>query len=228
LADLMEITPGSWIVDLGCGTGYLGIMASLLGAGLVIAVDLNASAVRWTVHNAHLNNVENLVAYQGTELDAIAHLDVDQIVTLPPQMPFFRNFNPWRYGGRDGCDVLIHLIEQARLMLLRKKGILLLLHSGLAYPTKVRAHLMRCGFTCSTLRTVDRKLDPDECDQLCPGLCDYLLQLGRDGIAEITKRTDGWYYPVWFYRAVLSESLHETYDSCDSRYSRMGTGTDRR
>ena len=39
VADVMEVRPGDVAVDVGCGTGYLGIMASLLGARHVFCTD---------------------------------------------------------------------------------------------------------------------------------------------------------------------------------------------
>ncbi len=40
------------VVDLGCGTGILGIGASLLGAGRVIGVDVDAGAIGLATENA--------------------------------------------------------------------------------------------------------------------------------------------------------------------------------
>lgn len=48
---------GEKVLDYGCGSGFLGIVAAKLG-GNVISVDLNNQAVKITKENALLNNVK--------------------------------------------------------------------------------------------------------------------------------------------------------------------------
>lgn len=55
LADL--VTPASRVLDLGCGSGILGIGAARLGAANVQAVDIEPSAVLHTKDNAERNAV---------------------------------------------------------------------------------------------------------------------------------------------------------------------------
>ena len=213
LADLMEINPGDRVADVGCGTGYLGITAALLGAEEVICIDPEPNAIRWTNHNAGLNKVHNVTTYLGKELDPVEHLPLDVIVTLPPQMPFSSNFNPWRYGGRDGSDVIIKIIRQAARVLNPVKGKLFLLHAALAFPAKVRETLSMCNFEWQVVKTVERELNPSEFYQLEPGLMEYILDLYHAGKADLIQRGGHWYYPIWFYRAVLSRGNRETQDS---------------
>lgn len=49
------------IIDYGCGSGILGIAASLLGATKVYAVDLDPQALLATQANAEKNNVSNYI-----------------------------------------------------------------------------------------------------------------------------------------------------------------------
>lgn len=60
----MELT-GKTVLDMGCGTGILGMLASLKGAGRVVAIDIDNWAFESTVENARLNNIPNLEAKQG-------------------------------------------------------------------------------------------------------------------------------------------------------------------
>ena len=214
LADLMEVHPGDRVVDVGCGTGYLGIMAALLGAGEVICIDPEPKAIEWTIHNAGLNRINNLVAYVGTELDPVEHLQVDLILTLPPQMPFPVNFNPWRYGGKDGTEVITKIISQANRIFNPKTGRLFLLHAALAHPARVREKLSAYGFEWQILKTVEREMNAAEFHQLAPGLREYVLELNRDGKAELIERDGEWYYPIWFYRIVPSRDRRETENPC--------------
>jgi len=49
--------PGDSVLDMGCGSGILGIGAKLLGAGRVTAVDIDEAAVRTTGENFEKNHV---------------------------------------------------------------------------------------------------------------------------------------------------------------------------
>jgi len=59
------------VMDLGCGTGILACAAALLGAGSVLAVDLNPLCVETTRKNAALNGLEFPVA-EGPAQEFIA------------------------------------------------------------------------------------------------------------------------------------------------------------
>ncbi|MEG2117854.1 MAG: 50S ribosomal protein L11 methyltransferase [Clostridia bacterium] len=58
------------ILDMGCGSGILGIGACLLGANSVVAVDIDENAVKITKKNAVVNNLSPnvLTAYAGNFL----------------------------------------------------------------------------------------------------------------------------------------------------------------
>jgi ribosomal protein L11 methyltransferase len=53
------------VLDMGCGTGILGILASLLGCRKVTAIDVDERACESTLENAGLNQVTNLTALKG-------------------------------------------------------------------------------------------------------------------------------------------------------------------
>lgn len=56
---------GTRVLDCGCGTGILGIAASMLGASEVVGYDIDEWSVKNTLHNAQLNNVDNVKALLG-------------------------------------------------------------------------------------------------------------------------------------------------------------------
>ncbi len=58
LEALLEIPPGGRLVDLGSGSGVLGITAARLGFSPVLALDFDAVAVEATAANAERNGVE--------------------------------------------------------------------------------------------------------------------------------------------------------------------------
>ena len=47
------------VLDVGCGSGILGITASKLGAKEVVMTDIDECAIKATEHNMLLNNVKN-------------------------------------------------------------------------------------------------------------------------------------------------------------------------
>lgn len=53
------------VLDMGCGTGILGMLASLKGAKSVTAIDIDKWSYESTVENASLNNIHNLEARLG-------------------------------------------------------------------------------------------------------------------------------------------------------------------
>ncbi|MEX2245565.1 MAG: 50S ribosomal protein L11 methyltransferase [Dehalococcoidia bacterium] len=55
------VRPGDRVLDVGCGSGILAIAAAKLGAGAVVAVDIDETAVRVTAENARANGVEAAV-----------------------------------------------------------------------------------------------------------------------------------------------------------------------
>jgi len=57
---------GAKVLDYGCGTGILAILAAKLGASAIDAVDIEAEAYQNTLENAQINNVHNIQAIHGT------------------------------------------------------------------------------------------------------------------------------------------------------------------
>jgi len=56
---------GKTVLDMGCGTGILGMLASLKGAKSITAIDIDTWSFESTIENAHLNNISNLEAKLG-------------------------------------------------------------------------------------------------------------------------------------------------------------------
>lgn len=54
-----------FVLDMGCGTGILGILASLKGAKKVTAIDIDEWSFSGTKENAALNNIKNIEVKHG-------------------------------------------------------------------------------------------------------------------------------------------------------------------
>lgn len=63
---------GAKVLDLGCGSGILAIAAALLGAGRVLAVDIEEQAVAATRSNAALNGLDGRITVRQGSLDVAA------------------------------------------------------------------------------------------------------------------------------------------------------------
>lgn len=58
---------GKKVLDMGCGTGILAIMASKLGASDILAIDYDPVCYDSTIENAQLNNIANISAGCGSK-----------------------------------------------------------------------------------------------------------------------------------------------------------------
>lgn len=81
---------GKVVLDLGCGTGILGVGAALLGASAVLGVDVDVGALRVAAHNAKLAGVADRVAWVAARIPDFS-ARADTVVENPP-------FGVWRRG----------------------------------------------------------------------------------------------------------------------------------
>lgn len=86
MIEAMEIKPGDKILDMGCGYGPIGIVASdLTGSqGQVIMADINQRAVDLVRENYKRNIVTNATVIQSDAYTNISDRDFDIILTNPP------------------------------------------------------------------------------------------------------------------------------------------------
>lgn len=64
-AILKENLADKKVLDMGCGTGILGILASMKGAAHITAIDIDDWSVKGTQENTVRNNVKNLSVKKG-------------------------------------------------------------------------------------------------------------------------------------------------------------------
>lgn len=77
-AILKENPAGKKVLDMGCGTGILGILASMKGAKEITAIDIDEWSVKGTYENAALNNIKNLNVKKG-DASLLGHQKYDLI-----------------------------------------------------------------------------------------------------------------------------------------------------
>ncbi|WP_428330952.1 50S ribosomal protein L11 methyltransferase [Mucilaginibacter sp.] len=70
---------GKKVLDMGCGTGILAIMAAKLNAATVTAIDYDPVCYDSTIENAQLNHIDNIIALCGSK-EAIPNEQYDVIL----------------------------------------------------------------------------------------------------------------------------------------------------
>jgi len=102
------------VLDVGTGTGILGIAAAKLGAGKVLCVDIDKQAVAIAAENVRMNGVEDRVDVRYRDAASlaetfdmiVANLTAKMLVKLRPRFIDLL--------GRDGFLVISGIIEQNR------------------------------------------------------------------------------------------------------------------
>ena len=64
-AILEQNLTGKMVLDIGCGTGVLSLLASMRGAAMITAIDIDNWAIKSTIDNAVSNNVSNIEVIEG-------------------------------------------------------------------------------------------------------------------------------------------------------------------
>jgi ribosomal protein L11 methyltransferase len=127
-ARLLEqrLKAGDTVIDVGCGTGILSIIASKLGAGQIEAIDIDDIAVRVAKENCEINNVShNVNVSKGVLKDInikkvdliVANIIANVIIDISELVPY--------YVGANGYFVASGIIRERKqeiLDLYRSKG----------------------------------------------------------------------------------------------------------
>ena len=66
---------GKRVLDLGCGTGRLGLAAAFLGAEQVVGVDIDAAAIEVAKQNAAKAELESKVQFINADISTVQPLD---------------------------------------------------------------------------------------------------------------------------------------------------------
>jgi methylase of polypeptide subunit release factors len=132
LADSLEIEKDSVVVDAGCGSGVLAIVAAKLGAGKVYGTDPAEDTVAVATANAEAQGVGDITEFfQGDMFDPLPEdLEADVVIGDVSGIPDeFAEASGWfpsgLSGGPSGAELPIRMLDEAR-NLLRKGGKLFL------------------------------------------------------------------------------------------------------
>ncbi|WAC74622.1 methyltransferase [Roseateles sp. SL47] len=81
-----HVAPGEHVLDVGTGSGVIGIFACYRGAGRVVGVDINPAAVRSATHNASMHGFSDTM--QVLQSDLFTALGDQQFDVITANLPF--------------------------------------------------------------------------------------------------------------------------------------------
>ncbi len=177
LARRLDVRPGERVLELGCGAGLLAVAAARLGAGRVVAIDIDEAACRATAANARRNGAR-VETRRGDFLEAVRGERFDLVLFNPPQTPGPRPFGP-KWGGEDGARHLRAVLPRLREHL-RPGGRGLLLVLSLVDERALEPLL--APFRVEARGETGRELEAAEYEGYCPGLVAYLAARAGTGL----------------------------------------------
>ena len=113
MADALEINPGDVVIDMGCGSGVLGIVAARLGAARVIGCDASAAAVEVSGENAGRLGLSDCTEFhRGHLFEPVAGVEADVVIGDVSGVPdAVAEVMPWASGGPTGAELPIEMLE---------------------------------------------------------------------------------------------------------------------
>ena len=199
VADSMEIEEDSTVIDVGCGTGILSIIAAKLGARMVFGVDAAAGTIEVATANARAQGVEDRTTFfEGSVFEPLpegleADLVIGDISGIPDQLATASGWFPSGLsGGPTGAELPLRMLEEARRFL-RKGGRLLLPTGTLQDETSI---LDRARSLFGSLRQLTERAIP-----LPAAIAEnpVMARLRREKIVEVSERGSRylWTARVW-------------------------------
>jgi methylase of polypeptide subunit release factors len=143
LADALDIEDRSVVIDAGCGSGVLSIVAAKLGAGKVYGVDAAEGTVEVATANATAQGVADRIEFfQSDMFDALPEGEIADVVIgdvsgIPDDLATVSGWFPSGLaGGPTGAELPMRMLDEAK-RLLRKGGRLLLPTGSLQDETSI-------------------------------------------------------------------------------------------
>lgn len=135
LADVLLVDPGDDVIDVGCGSGILSIIAAKLGAGRVVGVDTSPDVVEIGTENAARHGAAEVTTFMRGDLfdpvpaDFKADVIIGDVSGIADGVAAESGWFPGRVGGGPrGSELPVRMLRAAADRL--KRGGRLLLPTG--------------------------------------------------------------------------------------------------
>lgn len=203
LADALDFEPGSVVIDVGCGSGILSIIAAKLGAGRVFGVDAAPDTVEIATANAEACGVSDVVEFSEGDLfdtldpDLEADVVIGDVSGIPDEIARASGWFPSGLsGGPTGAELPVRMIEESRRRL-RGDGLLLLPTGSLQDEKSI---LDRARAVFGSMKRLSERNIP-----LPTSLAEdpALLRLLKEKVVALTQRGSRflWTATIWEVRA---------------------------
>ncbi len=203
MANVLEVRNGDVVIDVGCGTGVLGIIAAKLGASKVYGVDASPDVVEVATANATTHGVaDRMEFFRGDLFDPIpagvsADVIIGDVSGIPDDLAADSGWFPSRTGGGPrGSELPIRMLQEAKRRL--AEGGKLFLPTGSLQDEGAILDVARTAFA-SLVKLTERPIP------LAGALADAksIRQLIDDGIVQLTEKGSRflWEARVWLCAA---------------------------
>ncbi|MBT3539476.1 methyltransferase [Candidatus Parcubacteria bacterium] len=142
-AENMKINPGETVIDIGTGSGFLGILAAKLG-GNVSATDNDTDALNLAKQNAKKNKV-NIDFQKGSyfadykkKFDIIVVNLPQEIVHIDYQKAIGKQLTESFDGGPDGNKQILEFLDLAKPYMYNKSKIYIIIYTVTDYTKTLK------------------------------------------------------------------------------------------
>ena len=199
VADTMEVESDDVVIDMGCGSGVLSIIAAKLGAKMVHGVDAESETVDIATANAEAQGVgDRTVFYHGDMFEPLpdgleADVVIGDVSGVPDEIAEVTGWFPSGLaGGPSGAELPVRMLESARRFM--REGGRLLLPTGSLQDEASILDAARDAF--GKLKQLTEKRIP-----LPSGVSEHpaILRMAQEKMIDITQRGSRmiWTARVW-------------------------------
>lgn len=157
LLEALNVPYKAKFLDLGSGTGIIGIYAALNGASYVLSIDINPIASLLTYCNAYINGVSNIVdSINASLFTALRRKRIFDVIAFnPPYLPVEEEGlleRAWSGGisGRKVIDEFLRNVDEY----LAENGEIFMVQSSLSKPIRTLTYLERKGFKAEIVKSI--------------------------------------------------------------------------